>query len=173
MSELAELIRANAVVRGRFTLASGATSDHYFDLRRISLHPRGSQLIGDAIIDHTRDWGYDAVAGLALGAVPVAIAAMTAARDRGRQLPALIIRKEPKRHGLRRRIEGGDIRDTRVLIVEDTSTTGDSTLIAVDAVREEGGTVVGVLLLVDRGGAEAIGAAGIVVRSVFTAADLL
>ncbi|MFE9581504.1 orotate phosphoribosyltransferase [Nocardia sp. NPDC006044] len=173
MSELAELIRDQALVRGRFTLASGATSDHYFDLRRISLHPRGAQLIGDAIIDYAGEWVYDAVAGLALGAVPVALAAMTAARDRGRQVPALIIRKEPKQHGLRRRIEGGDVRDKRILIVEDTSTTGDSTLIAVDAVREAGGTVAGVLLLVDRGGAEAISAAGIAVRSVFSAADLL
>jgi len=171
--ELARLIRDVALVRGEVTLSSGATSDHYFDLRRISLHPRGFPLIGHALLHEARDWEFDAVAGLVLGAVPLALAAMAAAEDLGRELPAAAIRKEAKSHGLGKRVEGADLAGRRVLVVEDTSTTGASTLAAVEAVRDAGATVAGVVLLVDRGGAQAVAAARIPVRRVFDAADLL
>ncbi|MEU1300226.1 orotate phosphoribosyltransferase [Streptomyces shenzhenensis] len=172
-TELARLIRDRAIVRGQVTLSSGATSDHYFDLRRVSLHPRGFTLIGHAIRHEARVWHYDAVAGLVLGAVPVALATMAAARDLGQELPAAAIRKEAKQHGLGKRIEGTDLTGKRVLLVEDTSTTGASTLDAIAAVQAERAEVVGVVLLVDRGGADPVAATGIPVRSVFTAADLL
>ncbi|MET8563831.1 orotate phosphoribosyltransferase [Streptomyces flaveolus] len=171
--ELSHLIQDLAIVKGRITLSSGAVSDHYFDLRNISFHPRGFPLVGHAVL-HTSDlWQYDAVAGLVLGAVPLALATMSAAHDLGHELPAAAIRKEAKRHGLGKRVEGADLQGKRVLVVEDTSTTGASTLDAVAAVQDEGATVVGVVLLVDRGGADRISAAGTPVRSVFTAAELL
>ncbi|MGQ4514772.1 orotate phosphoribosyltransferase [Streptomyces sp. DW26H14] len=172
--ELAGLIRELAVVRGQVTLSSGATSDHYFDLRRVSLHPRGFELVGQAIWEEARDWQYDAVAGLVLGAVPLAIATMSAAQTLGRHVPAAAIRKESKKHGLGKRVEGADLSGKRVLIVEDTSTTGASTLEAIKAVHDEDdANVAGVVLLVDRGGADPVAAAGVPVRSVFTASELL
>lgn len=171
--ELADLIAEIALVRGQVTLSSGATSDHYFDLRCVSLHPRGFELVGQVIWEETRDWQYDAVAGLVLGAVPLALATMSAAQTSGQHLPAAAIRKESKKHGLGKRVEGADLRDKQVLIVEDTSTTGASTLDAIKAVQDEGANVAGVVLLVDRGGADPIAAAGVPVRSVFTASELL
>ena len=172
-AELADLVRELAVVRGRVTLSSGAISDHYFDLRRVSFHPRGFRLIGHAILRAAASWDFDAVAGPALGAVPLALAAMSAAGENGRDLPSAAVRKEPKRHGLGKRCEGADLKDRRVLVVEDTSTTGASTLDVLDAAEREGVQVVGVVLLVDRGGAAAVAAANVPVRSVFTAAELL
>ncbi|MEW2289263.1 orotate phosphoribosyltransferase [Streptomyces sp. NPDC047841] len=162
-----------AIVKGEVTLSSGAVSDHYFDLRRVSLHPRGFDLIGPAVLHETRSWRYEAVAGLVLGAVPLALATMAAAHQAGRELPAAAIRKEAKRHGLAKRIEGADLTGKHVLVVEDTSTTGSSTLTAIEAVEAEGATVAGVVLLVDRGGARTVAATGVPVRSVFTAAELL
>ncbi|GGU18183.1 hypothetical protein GCM10010289_44790 [Streptomyces violascens] len=98
---------------------------------------------------------------------------MAAAHKNGRPLPAVAIRKEAKKHGLGRRTEGVDLAGRRVLLVEDTSTTGGSLLTAVEAARAEGAEVAGVVLLVDRGGSRAIAEAGLPVRSVFTADDLL
>jgi orotate phosphoribosyltransferase len=172
-SELAGLIRDLAIVRGEVTLSSGAVSDHYFDLRRVSLHPHGFELIGPAVLYEARSWRCDAVAGLVLGAVPLALATMTAAHHAGWELPAAAIRKEAKQHGLGKQIEGTDLTGKHVLVVEDTSTTGSSTLTAIEALQDEGATVAGVVLLVDRGGAQAIAATGVPVRSVFTAAELL
>ncbi|MFI8939980.1 orotate phosphoribosyltransferase [Streptomyces syringium] len=172
-TELNRLIRELALVQGEITLASGKKSDHYFDLRRVSLDPRGHELIGDAVLAHTQDWEYDCVAGLVLGAVPIAVAVMAAAHKNGRSLPAVAIRKEAKKHGMGRRTEGVELAGRRVLLVEDTSTTGGSLLTAVEAARVEGAEVAGVVLLVDRGGSRAIAEAGLPVRSVFTAADLI
>ncbi|TRV78504.1 orotate phosphoribosyltransferase [Streptomyces sp. 130] len=114
-----------------------------------------------------------AVAGPVLGAVPLALAAMSAAQTAGRHLPAAAIRKESKKHGLGKRVEGVDLSGKQVLLVEDTSTTGSSTLVAIKAVHDQSADVAGVLLLVDRGGAGPITAAGVPVRSVFTGSELL
>ena len=169
---LGELIKTKAVVLGRVTLSSGATADWYLDLRRIALDGEAAPLVGRVMLDSTADLDYDAVGGLTLGADPVATAMLHAAAAAGRRLDAFIVRKNEKAHGLQRRIEGPDVAGRRVLAVEDTSTTGSSVLTAVAALRAAGADVVGVGVIVDRGAAGAISAAGLPYRAAFTVADL-
>ena len=169
---LLEQIKAKAVVHGRVTLSSGREADYYVDLRRITLDAEAAPLVGEVMLDTTADLAFDAVGGLTLGADPVATAMLHAAAARGRRLDAFVVRKEGKAHGLQRRIEGPDVRGRRVLAVEDTSTTGGSVLTAVEALREAGADVVGVAVIVERGAAPAVAAAGLPYRMAFTAADL-
>ena len=147
LAELAELVKELAVVHGRVTLSSGKEADYYVDLRRATLHHRASRLIGQLLRERTADWDYVAVGGLTLGADPVATAIMHAD---GRDINAFVVRKEAKKHGMQRRIEGPDIVGKKVLVVEDTTTTGNSPLTAVAALREAGAEVVGVATVVDR-----------------------
>ncbi|MFZ0903522.1 MAG: orotate phosphoribosyltransferase [Mycobacterium sp.] len=169
--ELAELVRRLAVVHGRVTLSSGKEADYYVDLRRATLHHRAAPLIGRLIRELTDDWEYAAVGGLTLGADPVATAVMHAP---GRPIDAFVVRKSVKTHGMQRLIEGPDVSGQRVLVVEDTSTTGASAMTAVRAVRDAGAQVVGVATVVDRatGAAEAIEAEGLPYRSVLGLTDL-
>ncbi|MCW2652131.1 MAG: orotate phosphoribosyltransferase [Mycobacterium sp.] len=169
--ELAELVRQLSVVHGRVTLSSGKEADYYVDLRRATLHHRASALVGKLIRELTADWDYVAVGGLTLGADPVATAIMHAP---GRPIDAFIVRKSVKTHGLQRLIEGTDIAGQKVLVVEDTSTTGNSALTAVHAARDVGAEIVGVATVVDRatGAAEAIEAEGLPYRSALGLADL-
>ena len=131
-AELLAGIRAKAVIRGDFVLSSGRRADVYVDLRRVLLDGRLAPLAGRVMLDLTADLGYDAVGGLTLGADPVATAMMHAAAARGTPVDAFVVRKKDKEHGTQRRIEGPDVAGRRVLAVEDTSTTGDSVLTAVD-----------------------------------------
>ncbi|QPK83063.1 orotate phosphoribosyltransferase [Corynebacterium qintianiae] len=145
--ELAELVKELAVVHGKVTLSSGREADYYVDLRRATLHHRASSLIGELLRELTDDLEFDAVGGLTLGADPVAAAVMHAA---GRDIDAFVVRKEAKKHGMQRRVEGPSISGKRVLVVEDTTTTGNSPLTAVEACRAEGAEVVAVATVVDR-----------------------
>lgn len=149
-SELIEHILALAVVRGRVTLASGREADYYVDLRRVTLDGAAAPLVGRVMRDLVADWSFEAAGGLTLGADPVAVAMLHAAAAAGERVDAFVVRKESKAHGLQRRIEGTEVAGRRVLVVEDTSTTGGSVMQAVDAVREAGGIVVGVATIVDR-----------------------
>lgn len=170
-SRLAALVAELAVVHGRVTLSSGREADYYVDLRRISLHHEASALVGQLLRELTADWEFAAAGGLTLGADPVATAMMHAA---GRPLDAFVVRKSAKAHGMQRQVEGPDVAGRRVLIVEDTTTTGGSPMTAVTAVREAGAEVVGVATILDRGG-EAAGVfaeAGIAYRSVLTRDDI-
>jgi orotate phosphoribosyltransferase len=171
---LATLIRDLAVVRGRVTLSSGAEADYYVDLRRATLHHRAAPLIGRLVWALTADWVYDAVGGLTLGADPVATAVLHAASANGAEIDAFVVRKETKRHGMQRLVEGPDVTGRRVLVVEDTSTTGASVLTAVRAVLATGATVAGVATVVDRdtGARQAIEAEGLCYRAVLGLADL-
>lgn len=165
-ARLLDLIRDQAVVHGRVTLSSGREADYYLDCRRITLSGTAAPLVGDVLLDLTDDLAYDAVGGLTMGADPVATAMLHAAARRGRTLDAFVVRKEAKAHGLQRRIEGPDVTGRRVLVVEDTSTTGGSPLTAVQALREAGADVVGVATIVDRatGAGEKIAAEGVEYR---------
>jgi orotate phosphoribosyltransferase len=170
--ELAGLVRDLAVVVGRVTLSSGKEADYYVDLRRVTLSSSAAPLVGKVMLDLTKDWDYDAVGGLTLGADPVATAMLHAAAAQGRQLDAFVVRKEGKAHGLQRRIEGPDVAGRRVLAVEDTSTTGGSVLTAVEALREAGAEVVGVAVIVERGAAGAVAGAGLDYRAAYSLSDL-
>ncbi|MFC3850558.1 orotate phosphoribosyltransferase [Corynebacterium hansenii] len=171
LAELAELVKELAVVHGRVTLSSGKEADYYVDLRRATLHHGASRLIGELLRELTADWDYAAVGGLTLGADPVATSVMHAD---GRAIDAFVVRKEAKKHGMQRRVEGPDIEGAKVLVVEDTTTTGNSPLTAVAALREAGADVVGVATVVDRdtGAADVIRAEGLEYRFLLGLADL-
>jgi orotate phosphoribosyltransferase len=173
-AELARLISELAVVHGKVTLSSGAIADYYIDLRRATLHHAAAPLIGILLRQLTADWDYVAAGGLTLGADPVAGAMLHAAAANGEVLDAFVVRKAAKEHGMQRRIEGIEVSGQRVLAVEDTSTTGDSVLTAVAALRDAGAEVVGVATVVDRatGAREAIEAAGLPYRYLLSLADL-
>lgn len=143
-------IKDKAVVHGKVTLSSGIEADYYVDLRRVTLDGAAAPLVGQVLLDLTADLDFEAVGGLTMGADPVATAMLHAAAARGRTLDAFVVRKAAKAHGMQRQVEGPEIRGRRVLVVEDTSTTGGSPLAAVEAVRAAGAEVVAVATIVDR-----------------------
>jgi orotate phosphoribosyltransferase len=170
--QLKEQILNKAVVHGKVILSSGKEADYYVDLRRITLDHVAAPLVGQVMLDLTKDWEYEAVGGLTLGADPVATAMMHVAAAQGRTLNSFVVRKAEKAHGLQRRIEGPDVKGKRVLAVEDTSTTGGSVLTAVEALKEAGAIVVGVAVIVERGAADAVSEAGLEYRAAYQLTDL-
>jgi orotate phosphoribosyltransferase len=169
--QLLALVKEHAIVHGRVTLSSGKEADYYVDLRRITLSGEAAPLVGTVLRELTADWDFDAVGGLTMGADPVAAAMLHAP---GRRLDAFVVRKSAKAHGLQRRVEGPDIAGRRVLVVEDTSTTGGSPLEALEAVREAGAIPVGVATIADRdtGAGAKIEAAGVPYRFAYSLTDL-
>ena len=163
-----------AVVHGKVTLASGKEADYYVDMRRVTLDGAASPVVGRVMNALVADLDFDAVGGLTLGADPVATAMLHATAAAGGRLDAFVVRKEAKAHGLQRRIEGTEVAGRRVLVVEDTSTTGGSVMQAVEAVQEAGGIVAGVVTIVDRntGVRERIEAAGLPYRYAVGLGDL-
>ena len=168
---LAELVKELAVVHGKVTLSSGKEADYYVDLRRATLQYEASRLIGALLRELTADWDYAAAGGLTMGADPVGLAIMHAD---GRDIDAFVVRKEAKKHGMQRQIEGFNVEGQKVLVVEDTTTTGNSPLTAVKALRKAGAEVVGVATVVDRntGAGDAIAAEGLEYRYLLGLEDL-
>ena len=168
---LAELVKELAVVHGKVTLSSGKEADYYVDLRRATLQHEASRLIGALLRELTADWDYAAAGGLTMGADPVGLAIMHAD---GRDSDAFVGRKEAKKHGMQRQIEGFNVEGQKVLVVEDTTTTGNSPLTAVKALRKAGAEVVGVATVVDRntGAGDAIAAEGLEYRYLLGLEDL-
>ncbi|NDA82875.1 MAG: orotate phosphoribosyltransferase, partial [Actinobacteria bacterium] len=158
---LKEEILKKAVVHGKVILSSGKEAEYYVNLRRITLDATAAPLVGEVMLDLTKDLDFDAVGGLTLGADPVATAMMHVAAQKGRKLDAFVVRKSEKAHGLQRRIEGPDVKGRRVLAVEDTSTTGGSVLTAVEALKEAGAIVVGVAVIVERAAEDAVKSSGL------------
>jgi len=150
---LVELIKQLAVVHGKVTLSSGIEADYYVDLRRATLHHEAAPLIGQVVLDMLDAAGiteFDAVGGLTMGADPVATAILHQAAARGRAVDAFVVRKQAKAHGMGRQVEGPDVKGKRVVVVEDTSTTGGSPLTAAKALEEAGAIIVAVATVVDR-----------------------
>ena len=176
-AQLIALLKARSVLHGDFLLASGRRSPHYVDCRRTTMHAEGLALIGALGLAALHDvgWTLEAIGGLTLGADPVAYAIARASAGTSRPIHAFTVRKAAKDHGAARRIEGCFEPGMRVAIVEDVVTTGSSALEAAAAVRAEGGTVLGVLAVVDRqeGGRTTIERAGYAVRALVTLDELL
>ena len=173
-ARLLELIKAKAIVHGKVTLSSGREADYYVDLRRITLDGEAAPLVGLVMNELTKDLDFDAVGGLTLGADPVATAMLHASAAAGRRLDAFVVRKTGKAHGLQQRIEGPSIRGRRVLIVEDTTTTGTSPMDAVAAAREQGAEVVAVATIADRatGAKEKLESQGLTYVTAYSLAEL-
>jgi len=170
--KLRKEILKKAVVHGKVILSSGKEADYYVDLRRVTLDSVAAPLVGEVMLDLTKDLDFDAVGGLTLGADPVATAMMHVAASKGRNLDSFVVRKAEKAHGLQRRIEGPDVKGRRVLAVEDTSTTGGSVMTAVEALKEAGAIVVGVAVIVERGAAPLIAENGLKYLAAYQLADL-
>jgi orotate phosphoribosyltransferase len=150
---LVELVKDLAVVHGKVTLSSGIEADYYVDLRRATLHHEAAPLIGQVMLDMldaAAVTDFVAVGGLTMGADPVATAIMHQAAARGRAIDAFVVRKAAKAHGMGRQVEGPDVRGRKVVVVEDTSTTGGSPLTAAKALEEAGAIIVAVATVVDR-----------------------
>ena len=161
-----------AVVKGRVILSSGKEAEYYVDLRRVTLDSSAAPLVGEVMLELTKDLDFEAVGGLTLGADPVATAMMHVAAGKGRKIDAFVVRKAEKAHGLQRRIEGPDVKGRKVLAVEDTSTTGGSVLTAVEALNEAGAIVVGVAVIVERGAKEKVESAGFKYLAAYQLTDL-
>jgi orotate phosphoribosyltransferase len=176
-NDLLALLATRSAKRGTFTLASGRQSSLYIDARITTMSPEGLSLIGPLGLEaiRARGWAVDAVGGLTLGADPIACAVSYASASSSAPLRAFTVRKEPKTHGTGKLIEGAFQTGDRVAVIEDTITTGSSARKAVEAVRAAGGTVVGVLALVDReeGGREALEAEGLEVVALTRAAEIV
>lgn len=157
--QLIQFIRDEAVFHGDFTLTSGAKASYYIDLRKVSLDHRVAPLIGQVMTDLISDVpDIAAVGGLTMGADPIASAVLHQAAARGLAYDAFVVRKAPKDHGRGKQVEGPDLDGKRVIVLEDTSTTGGSPLTAARALEAVGATVVAVAVVVDR----ATGAQGII-----------
>ena len=170
--KLREEILKKAVVHGKVILSSGKEANYYVDLRRVTLDAVAAPLVGEVMLELTKDLEFDAVGGLTLGADPVATAMMHVAASKGRKLDSFVVRKAEKAHGLQRRIEGPDVKGRRVLAVEDTSTTGGSVMTAVEALKEAGAIVVGVAVIVERGAAPLIAENGLEYLAAYQLTDL-
>ncbi len=152
-SRLVELIKELAVVHGRVTLSSGLEADYYVDLRRATLHHEAAPLIGQVMLDMLDAAGitdFEAAGGLTMGADPVGTAIMHQAAARGRKIDAFVVRKQAKEHGMGRQVEGPEVKGRKVVVVEDTSTTGGSPLAAARALEVAGAIIVAVATVVDR-----------------------
>jgi orotate phosphoribosyltransferase len=161
--QLIDYISAEAVFHGDFTLTSGKKATYYVDLRKVSLDHRVAPLIGQVMLDLIAGIpDVSAVGGMTMGADPVAAAILHQGAARGIGYDAFVVRKEPKDHGRGKQVEGPDLEGKRVIVLEDTSTTGGSPLKAVEALKKVGAQIAAVAVVVDRdtGAREVIEAAG-------------
>src|SRR6266487_2711608 len=175
--KLIQLLVERSFSRGRFILASGKLSSFYIDARMTTMSPEGLLILGPLAIDVIRGagWSVDSVGGLTLGADPLAYSISTSSNDLPPLIRAFTVRKEAKTHGQGKLIEGPFKSGDSVVVVEDVITTGSSAIHAINAVLAAGGSVSGVLAIVDRqeGGVNAIQKAGYNIITLATVQDLV
>ena len=174
-AKLMALIRNRALRHGDVTLASGEQSDFYIDGRMIAVCPEGAYRIGEVLFEETKDIEFDAMGGLAVGAVPMITSFVTSCFHRERDVEGFFVRAEAKSHGTKKLVEGRLKQGDRVIIVDDVVTSGGSVMKAIRAAEDVGARVVLVLSIVDRdrGAAEMFASHGYAYRSVFTKQDVL
>jgi orotate phosphoribosyltransferase len=174
--ELIGLVESKALKRGTFRLASGREASFYLDAKQVVLDAHGAMLVGRAILERLRSLGPlpAAVGGMSIGADPITSAVITMAGVEGLPLKGFMVRKEPKDHGTKKYVEGPVEPGQRVVIVEDVTTTGGSSLLAIDRVQEFGLVVERVITVIDRlaGAKDAFAARGIPLESLVTIRDL-
>src|SRR5690348_12831533 len=146
--ELLRLLAAKSFRLGEFKLSSGGVSDYYIDCRTTTLDAKGSKLTGQVFLEEirARGWKAQAIGGLTMGADPIVVSVSVVSGE----MDGFLVRKAEKQHGTGRRIEGFQQKGARVVIVDDVCTTGASTIQAIEAAREFGFEVVGVMCLVER-----------------------
>jgi orotate phosphoribosyltransferase len=149
-TQLLALIRERAFKRGTFKLASGDTSTYYIDGKMFEVYGPAAHLVGVVLHERTRKLGIDAIGGLEVGAVPLVTATVIAYHQAGQVLEGFWCRDKTKAHGTRKLVEGNVRPGMRVVVVDDVITRGNSTIKAIEAVREAGAEVVAVVALVDR-----------------------
>jgi len=150
--ELLAVLAEKSFRLGQFKLSSGGTSDYYIDCRLTTLDARGALLTGQSVLQEieARSWRPNAIGGLTLGADPIVVATSVISAQQEGPIHGFLVRKAEKTHGTGQRIEGFREKPARVVIVDDVCTTGASTVQAIEAAREHGFEVVGVMCLVDR-----------------------
>lgn len=170
---LVDLIRERALKFGDFTLASGKKASYYLDCRQVTLDSRGAQLIGAGMLELLQDDLPELVGGMAIGADPITAAILTLAGVQKLPLRGVMVRKEPKGHGLGKHVEGPFHEGERLVIVEDVVTTGGSSLKAIEHCEAVGLKVKRVLAIIDRleGGREAFAERGYELTTLFTIKD--
>ena len=172
---LQALVRQKALKFGKFTLASGREASYYLDCRQVTLDSAGAPLIAAGMLDLMADDMPELVGGMAIGADPITAAIVTLAGSREIPLRGIMVRKEPKAHGTGQTVEGPFVPGERVVIVEDTVTTGGSSLLAIERCEAAGLKVTRVLAVVDReeGGREAFADRGYELTSLLRVSELL
>jgi orotate phosphoribosyltransferase len=172
--ELLKLLARESYFERELTLASGRESSYYIDCKRTLYLPRGAYLAGELMLELVRAAKIEQLGGMAAGALPVTDAIIGAAFRHGYDLNGFFVRKETKAHGLQQQIEGVFRPERRTAVVDDTITTGGSSLQAVAAMRDAGATVVAAFALVERdeGAVMAFASAGLEYRWLFTAEEI-
>jgi len=177
-SRLIEIVKVRSFsIGGETKLVSGRSSNFYFNMKPSMLHPEGAHLIATLILDALAGAEVDLIGGLEMGAVPLAVAAAAQSHARGRPIGAFFVRKQAKEHGAKKLVEGLAPGETlagkRVVVVEDVTTTGGSSMKAIAALKAEGAVIVRVITVVDRleGAADSFKAAGIPFVALLTTAD--
>ena len=150
MERLRDLVLEKSFRYGYFTLSSGMESTYFFDGRMTTLWPEGAHLVGRAFFQLIKEAGIDAIGGPTLGADPIVSAVALTSHLEGRPIPAFIVRKQPKKHGAQRHIEGHFPDNGTVAIVDDVVTTGGSILRAIEVVEAAGCRVGKVIVILDR-----------------------
>ena len=151
-AKLLKMLAEKSFRLGNFKLSSGGTSDYYIDCRLTTLDAAGAVATGEAIVEEIRErgWKADAIGGLTMGADPIVVATSVISSQQGSPINGFLVRKAEKTHGTGQRIEGFREKGAQVVIVDDVCTTGASTIQAIQAAREYGFEVTGVLCLVER-----------------------
>lgn len=177
--QLCRMLAQRSFRLGDFTLASGKRSDYYIDCRATTLDAEGARLTGRVLLDEirARNWAAQAIGGLTLGADPLVVSVAVLSSQEGKPIHGFLVRKAEKQHGTGQRIEGFRQKGAKVVVVDDVCTTGGSTIQGIEAAREAGFEVIGVIALVER--EDALGrpavektAAPAKFVSIFTAAEI-
>ena len=173
------IIKSKSFSRGRFRLSSGKESGFYLDMKPTMLDPEGADALAQMVLDRLKDMKVDCIGGLEVGAIPIVSTIAMLSQQQGTPLPGFFVRKELKDHGTRQLLEGlasgESLEGKSVVILDDVTTSGRSSMAAVKAARDEGARVVLVLAIVDReeGAAEFYGDNDVPFAALFTASEFM